>query len=137
LTSPAALPDDDLSIPNEAELWRRLHPDWIIPAASPGGRRISSQAFQNYPGAMALSVSIAAEVVGGQSAYMQGFSGHGLCSITAGDARAAQQRIVRDSQPDDPAHAHLAGPKSKSVRKQLADHATVLIDPGVTGTGHG
>ena len=90
---------------------------------------MSSQAFQNYDERMAFSCSIAVEVRGGSAAYMQGFEGHGLCSITAGDARAVQQRIVRDPLPDDPAHAHVVGIKGKSIKKQLAERAVVLVDP--------
>lgn len=52
-----------------------------------------------------------------------------LAGLPAAVLRANGQVINRDPQPNDPAHAHVLGLKSKSVQKALATAAAWVIAP--------
>lgn len=128
MTDPNALPDDDLTIPDEADLWRRLNPSWYPVDPKTGVRRLTTQAFQNYPGTMAMSVILASEV-SGSAEVLRRYSGYGLGSFKAGLARQAQQRIIRAPTAEEPGHVHVVGRKSSPAQKQLRDGTVILVEP--------
>jgi hypothetical protein len=122
---------DDLTIGGEAQLWRRVHPDWIVFDANVGRARLSSQAFQNLVDDK-LSVLLE-EIVraGGRTPLdvLAQYSGYCLASFSVGFARQYQQIVVRAPEPDEPAHCHLIGKKNKSVQRALAKQAEWVIPP--------
>ena len=114
---------DDLTISDESELWRRINTEWVVPDENGGGYRISSQAFQNYGEDGAMSVQLAEEMKRhGLSSHdaLEGHSGCSLASITASLARRCDQAVVRDPLPNDPAppfaRALIKAIKSLSIR---------------------
>lgn len=124
--------EDDKTIQDEAELWRRINPDWIVPDEKPPGLRVSSAAFNDSRDGTPLSVLLA-EIVRhtGRTAQdiIAPFPGFSLASITAGVARAQRQGIARTPTTKEPAHASVIGPKTKAIRQALAKAATWVVAP--------
>jgi len=126
---PAGPPPDDASIPDDAELWRAVHPGSWVQDKNAGHRRLSSGAFDDSSDGTAMSVSIANPGID-VAAYLARFApGCGLTSFTAGQARACGQAIVRDPDPVDPHHALVVGPKKGRNKKCFLEAARMLVDP--------
>ncbi len=53
------------------------------------------------------------------SAALAGHEGYGLVGFTAGLVRTLSQIVVRDPQPNDPAHGLVVGNKTEGRRKQI------------------
>lgn len=119
---------DDPTIPDAADLWRRIHPDWIILDRNTGRVRPTSQAFHNSRDGHPMSVHLA-EIARQPEAVLVGFDGYGLVSLTAGLARQLSQVIARDPTPTDPSHALVAGPKTASVSRRFAREAVWIREP--------
>jgi len=123
--------EDDPTIEDHAELWRRIPSQFFVEDQNQGGWRPSSQAFQNL-NKIAMSVTLADLVrESGQDAasILAGFDGYGLALVTAGLARSLDQGVRRDPTADEPAHAEVFGEKTKKVRKAFAKAATWVINP--------
>ena len=126
---------DDLSILDDAELWRRIPPAQIITDHNhPAGpvRRPSTGAFDNSSDEEAMSVLLAAMVLGaGRTPQdtLVTFSGFGLVAFTAGLVRAHGQIVVRDPEPQEPADAVVIGHKSKTLKKTLARTSRWVVLP--------
>lgn len=123
---------DDATIANESDLWRRIHPTWIVRDENEGGYRVSSAAFDDSPDGSPTSVLLA-EVVRQTGRdwpeILAGFHGYALASITAGQARDCGQGVVRDPLPKESAHACLFGSKTKAVKRCLARQAEWVTAP--------
>jgi hypothetical protein len=118
---------DDPTIPDEAELWRRI-PHWHVHFDVRLNRlRPASAAFDDDPDSD-MSVVLADETPG-PDAVLAGHQGFALAAITAGLARACGLGVVRDPLPDNPAHAVVFGPKTNAVIRRLARQATWVIAP--------
>ncbi|HMQ14583.1 MAG TPA: hypothetical protein PKC49_01295 [Phycisphaerae bacterium] len=119
---------DDLTIADDAALWRLIHPTWAVVDENRGGLRVSSAAFENSPDGSPTSILIAEAVFttrrGPEDVVHEGY---GLASLTAGQARQCGQAVARDPLPNEPAHGLLVGPKTKSIRKRLAAAAAWVI----------
>lgn len=118
--------NDDPSVPDDAELWRRIpffH--WVRDDRTPDGRRVSSAAFDDEE----MSVVIAAECHGGLDTLLHDHPRFGVASFTAEDARALGWGVVRAPTQEMAAHAHVMGRKSKKQRQQLASVCRILRAP--------
>ena len=131
---PTAYPDDP-TIGSEANLWRRIHPLWIVPDEN-GGLRVSSAAFDNsedgtptsiHLEAMALNHALLADVI------LKSFPGFSMAALTAGDARRANQAVLPAPRIDDPSHGFIAGAKTKSVKRSLARACVWVGTPPSSG----
>jgi hypothetical protein len=123
---------DDATIPDAADLWRRLIPDWIIPDSNTGGVRISSAAFDDSRDGTPMSVLLAdvvAKTHRTPEQVLADFKGYGLAAITAGAVRGHKQGVMPTPKPDEPAHASVFGPKTGSTKKGMAKAARLLIAP--------
>ena len=123
---------DDTTIANDSHLWRRIHPNWVVWDQNVGEKRVSSAAFEDSVNGSPLSVLLA-EVVRetGRNAghILAGFDEYALAVITAGHARDCQQGVSRDPRPDELAHAHVFGMKTRGIRRCLSRHAEWVIPP--------
>ena len=66
---------------------------------------------------------------------LAGFTSFGLVAFTAGLVRVHGQIIVRDPEPEEPAHAAVIGHKSKPLKKTLARASRWVVlpdDPALT-----
>jgi len=123
---------DDPSIPDDAELWRRVPPWHIIFDENLGRNRPSKAAFDNDRDGSPMSVVLADLVLEsnrGPESVLAGHEGFALAVIIAGLARSRKQGVVRDPQPDEPAHALVFGRKGDSVRRALARESCWVIPP--------
>lgn len=124
-------PDDDRSILDSDPLWRRIHPDQVVPDGK-GAWRASSAAFTDSSDGTGMSVTLGREArAAGMDPRLalQRFPRFGLASVAAGVCRAHDQAIQRDPTKDDPHHALVNGDKPKRVQRALAKAAHLLIRP--------
>ena len=132
------MPDllDDPAISDASALWRRVHPSWIVRDDNRGGMRLSSAAFDDSADGSPLSVLIAEVVLQTKrtaQAVLADFDGYALAATTAGNARKQGQGIAATPEPDEPAHASVFGPKTKSIKRVMAKDATWVIGPAMQG----
>jgi hypothetical protein len=89
---------DDPTIPDDAELWRRIPPWHFVDDGNLGQIRPSSAAFEDHPDGSPMSVLLAVEAGDPQRA-LAGHQGFALASITAALARGAGVRCRKRSSP--------------------------------------
>jgi hypothetical protein len=109
---------DDATIPDEAELWRRIPPWWFHHDAALDRPRPAKAAFDDDRDGNPMSVVIAAESRGPQT-VLAGHVGFALVSFTAALARQCNLRVVRAPTTDEPAHALVVGRKTDSIKRRL------------------
>lgn len=120
---------DDVSIPDETELWRRIPPWHVHHDVRLGRLRPASAAFDDDVDDP-MSVVIATGAAG-PGAVLAGHEGFALAAITAGLARACGLGVMRDPLPDNPAHAVVFGHKTGAIMRRLAREATWIVPPDV------
>lgn len=122
---------DDATIADEELLLRRVRPAWIIADHNRGCWRPSKAAFQDSEDGSPMSVhltSVLLEAGLPSTSPLGGHEGYGLVSFTAGLVRTLGQIVVRDPQPNDPAHGLVAGNKTEGRRKRIVE-ASVWVTP--------
>lgn len=118
---------DDESIPDSEDTYRRIVEDWVQLHAVTGKKYLVSAAFSNEELSVDLSSLARPDETFGRATPEP----LGVVAIAAGDARDCRQIIVRDPMPGDlargiqanPAHALIYGKKSKGIRRRLRDRA--------------
>lgn len=124
--------EDDPSILDGDDLWRRIPPWHVVEDKNRGGKRISKAAFEDHPDGSPMSVLLAKEVTAsGRDAHsvIADYDDFCLASVPAGLARSLNQGIVRKPLDDEPAHAEVFGKKTDGVRKRFAREAIWVIGP--------
>lgn len=111
---------DDLSITNDALLWRRLHPTQVI-CNDDGSYRISSAAFKD--GNHEVSVNLAALTTTEDT--LAGFPDRGIAELQAGIPRSLKHALVRDPEPQNPAHALICEPVPHPSKQRERDARTM------------
>jgi hypothetical protein len=119
---------DDPTIPDDAELWRRIPPWHFVHDENWEQIRPSSAAFEDDPDGSPMSVILGAEAGDPQRA-IAGHQGFALASITAALARGLGLGVARDPHPDEPAHAVVFGKKNKRVSRTLARGCRWVVPP--------
>lgn len=122
-----AAPLNDADISDHAELWRRIPPSQWVWDEKIGGKRPSTQAFDNSRDGSGTSVVLAEEST--IEIVLQGHSGFGLAMLTAGSARNAGQGVRRVPIQGILGHAQIEGTKTKSVKKKLVDASKIIVLP--------
>lgn len=123
---------DDNTIPDRAELLRRIPPWLFIKDENLGRVRPSSAAFDDHPDGSPMSVVLAdviREAGRAPDSVLVGHTDYGLAMITAGAARDCHQGIARDPIKEELAHAVVFGKKTKTVKRTLALKACWVIPP--------
>lgn len=120
---------DDPAIPDDADLHRRIPPIWWVPDERTGGRRLSTQAFENSRDGSGTSVFIASETT--VDATMLGFAEYGLASLKASVPRAHSQGVRRVPVAGLPGHAQIEGRKSRGVKQALVSACQLVKEPVV------
>ena len=144
-SDPGEIYEDDLSVPDDEFLYRLIRGS---NTKFEGGTATGPQsnAFQDAPstrlvelGAPAVAVSIYLQSEMSRTGMTPGGlvarwdHSYGVASLTAGDARAAGQGIVRWPKPSEPEHGMIfcrSGPrKTQGQSKQLARSSILVIAP--------
>lgn len=132
---------DDASIRDETDLFRRVHPNHVVPDLNGDYPRLrpSSAAFKDVEMSVNLADTLAEEGLDPSFAVRE-HPHHFLAAITAGDARTDPAlAIVRSPTDRDPTHGDVLGEKRKSWRSRMAQLARWEIerdhpdDPRTTG----
>ena len=121
---------DDPTIPDGERLLRRIHPSWLIwdEHEVPS---ISSAAFKD-PELSVYLESVLIKDGRARETCVEGYTGYGLASITAGAARSLNLIVARDPQPQEPAHGIVLGEKKRQrVAAKLRDGALWVKLPPV------
>jgi hypothetical protein len=117
--------EDDRTILDDERLFRRIHSQQLVPDENSGKLRISSGAFRDRE----LSVFIESVLRNTDRSPVDTVAkhpSHSLVAIRAGFARQNAQRVLRDSEPDEPAHGLVYGNKNKCAA-ELARSAEWII----------
>jgi hypothetical protein len=122
-------PRDDPEIPNADRLFRRVRPNQLF-AEPDGSQRPTSAVFKNAE----LSVNIESLMVEQgrpPEDTLTGFPNEFLTAIIAGDVRAYNLRIVKDTAPpNDPAHRLILGRKTNAfANAKVRSHHWVVAPP--------
>ena len=128
---------DDSTIPNAEDLYRRVVEERIVTEQATGRKRLSSQAFSDPRNEISVDLS---SMISPEESMRLGlrFGGgpfRGIVAITAGQARELDQVVVRDPLPEDPAlslpenpaHALICG--KKASQRRLAARASWVYPP--------
>lgn len=107
------LPDDQ-DIQNGDVLWRRINPDWVKDG------RVTTQAFQNYPGTNNMSSHLSRITT--TELALAGLPGYTLVGFTAELARNCRQAVALDPTCDDPSHTAIIGDKPKGIRNTFRNN---------------
>lgn len=112
---------DDPNVADDAVLWRRVRPDWVIRDENVGEFRPSSAAFQNSSDGSPMSVLIEMIVKSTNRTaadILNGYFEYSLCSFTAGLARELGQQVAtRPEDLNEPAHGFVVGKRQRASRK--------------------
>jgi len=133
MSTPTSVPlEDDKSISDNSQLWRRIPPWHIVDDKNLGRKRISKAAFEDHPNGSPMSVVLGDEVLAASRQPSSVVAGHPdfcLAAVSAGVARLLKQGISRRPLEEEPAHAEVFGNKTDSVRKGFAKAAVWIIGP--------
>lgn len=106
---------DDPTVADEEELWRRIHPEWVVSNA--GGTRVSSAAFKESSG----EISVDRANLTNAEAALALYPHHGLAAIEARVPRSLGAYVVRARPtPDNPAHAVICPRPTRGHARQMA-----------------
>lgn len=128
-----ACPEDDLSIGDVEDLWRRVHPDQVVRDHNLGRVRPSSAAFKDPQ----LSCLLASEDTADRALSAKGNDGvpwrdkgFSLAVFAASLARRLRQTVCRAPTPADPSHLLVIGKKkSSSTSCTFAEEARWVGEP--------
>ena len=125
---------DDKTIADPDPLWRRVPPAMVVFDDNLGRKRPSSSAFSNGRGETPMSVILGRELLQSGRPTQAALAAHAdflIAQVTAGLARECDQTVVRDPQPEEPAHALVCGHKTRGIQSRLAKMSTWVISPGM------
>lgn len=127
---------DDHSIPNEANLWRRVHPRYFVNDKNMGRVRPSSKAFTNDRDGHPMSTiweQLHLESGLTEADALKGLTGFAIAVFTAELARRLKQGLHADPDvegPGGPAHVLVFGDKPKDpVGNTFAAESRWLSEP--------
>ncbi len=76
-----------------------------------------------------MSANLRSLLTGEPGDLVPGPGGDLLVAFMVGDLRVMGLEVELDSQPDDPSHVGVRGPKSHALRKRLANMASWVVAP--------
>lgn len=122
---------DDPAIEDDAALWRRVPPQWVVLDENTGEFRPSSAAFRDSNSGSPMSILIE-EIVRATNRVaadvLIAYASHSLCTFSAGTARSLNQGIAtRPEVLGEPAHGFVVGRKTGSVRTKFSKASRWVI----------
>src|SRR5215210_2484636 len=126
---------DDPTIPDDAVLWRRIHPLQVKWDDNRRCHYLISGAFSDSskpPPPTPMSAFLADETEG-EDAVMHSYPNWGLVAFMAGQAREHGLRIARTPEAEreqhEPGHIYIAGNKADRVKRALRDQVRWIRRP--------
>lgn len=127
-------PDDDLSIKDEVEVYRRIPPaHWK--RVGDDEFEVREGAFKNFPNPEMLRMSVdlgdtLAAAGKDPAAMLEGHVGYGLMSLTVRFLRhEVDQRLERSPLLENPFHGDVYGEKPAAMKKLMAKQAVWVVHP--------
>ena len=124
---------DDVTIVDDADIWRRIPPVHLVKDEDRQTLRISTAAFRDSPDKSPMSVVLAETVrAAGRTAesVVVGAEENGIVAFAAGNARRLEQRLARTPTEREPAHGSVIGNKKpRKVQEGLRDASTWVLRP--------
>lgn len=115
---------DDPSIPDQSDLYRRVHPSQAVFDEKIGEHRPSSAAFKDHPNGSPMSVNLLCVMqdlnVDPVSYTLSDFPNYYLAIIECGFTRSLNQAIAHEPLQDNHAHGVVFGEKPKKLCRKLA-----------------
>ncbi|HEY3830750.1 MAG TPA: hypothetical protein VGO03_00500, partial [Acidimicrobiia bacterium] len=129
--APEAGPPDDPAIPSSSSVYRRFSAQWWVNDGD-GGKRLSSQAFQDHPKYVSVGLGVLIEAAGADPyVLLEGHDGYGLAQLSVGYLRQELHfGVVPEPTQGEPFHGGIHGKKTGSKRSKCAKHATVIVAAG-------
>jgi hypothetical protein len=125
--SHADAPPDDVSIADDAVIWRRV-PDWHFVRGPDDRIRPSSAAFDDDPDGDSMSAVLATP--GRDPApILLGNTEWGLVAIKVSLLRELGWRVERTPRSEEPAHVHVHGDKTTGKKRRVAKECVWVIPP--------
>lgn len=128
---------NDPTIPDAEDLYRRVVEERIVTEQATGRKRLSSQAFSDPRNEISVDLSSMISPEGSLRLGLRFGGGpfRGIVAITAGQARDLDQVVVRNPIPEDtarslpgnPAHSLICG--RKAAQRHLAAQARWVYPP--------
>lgn len=123
---------DDLTIHDDALLWRLVGPDWWKVDEHSGALVVTTQAFQSRRESEAMSFFLA-EVVqeSGRTAkeLVADKPGYGVVELTVASVRELGLPVVRDATDSEPAHVLVPGKKTGRIKRLLREASKWTVYP--------
>lgn len=121
---------DDDTVPHSATLWRRIFPEDIYFDSNINRRRATSGSLRDVEGAVSVDLAMLTTL---DEAKARG-PGMAIAEFTAGVVRAVGCKVVKDPQPDNPAHTliygkHKNGGPTQGQVKKIAEKSEIISDP--------
>jgi hypothetical protein len=129
-------PEDDSTVDDETDLFRRVSPQHWKREAD-GSFRLRDEVFKNFPMpqlkrmSVVLGDTLAESGRDPESVLDQAGNDFGLIAVKAKDVRELSQAVIRTPRDDEPAHGDACGEKPGATRKALAKLARWVIYPPV------
>lgn len=114
---------DDLSIADETALWRRVNQSMFD--VDPAGR-LTLQSFAFKAPGDELSMDISTETTA-EKVLAAGLPAQKIVSIKVGELRRLGYIIVRDPEPNDPAHVLVLPAPGKSKKQKHLDRKAMAL----------
>lgn len=122
--------DDCEGIPDNDELVRRVIRVWVVPdEKNPTGYRLSTQAFEDHRQTGTPCSVAVRRFARSLDESMNLFPEHSFALLGAGFVRQHEQGICFWEDVNEPGHAYLHGPKSKTIKNALATQAAYWGGP--------
>jgi len=122
---------DDLSIPDNEVLWRRIRKDDIYTDNNSGKTRPKSTCFRDSTRPIPSPMSMTIACLAGKSPqqYLKYYKEEAMVMLTAGQLKEHGLSIEPNPTPEDPGHAFIHGRKNKTIRRKLAEECEWVILP--------
>lgn len=128
-----AADEDDGSVPQDAGLLRRIHPDQVVSDQNTGQNRPSSAAFRDSEMSVDAEPMLTARGLDWHFT-LQGYPRYSLVRFMASAAREKGLAVVPRPLPANPAHTLVKGKKTQSIRNHLRDQSEwVYMDDSPDG----
>lgn len=117
---------DDTPVPEDMNLYRRVHPSEVVWNDNDGCLRPGSGVFKDRE--MSVHLDDVLQDEGRQpESVLSGKPQHSLVSLAAGFVKREEQVVRRTPTPDDTSHGDVCGNKSQSRRKRFARAAKFVV----------